>query len=231
MKKRQIKGFGKMEIRSINNIKAGTLVFKTNGESGEVVHTWPVSIFSNKGKYEPLKPGIGTRIKWGGSEEETRKDYPVDYQFAVDIENFNLSLVKWRDQERRGLEAQDIQHNASQLSIISGYLEKRRKQEELLSVELEYPGYIEKRIKEFQEKVKELQKLRSWFHENQYMKGRSYIGQIYIYTSIDEIIEQVEKTSKELQPKEDYRFVEKKPEEYIKIIKAEIKILQDEGEV
>ena len=187
---------GKLEIRPIKDIKAGTTVFKSDGLSGVIVHTW-----------RSVSDRIGTRIIWGVSEEETNQDYKENKTFGVDAVDYAKNLAKWETEQENELIAERIEDRASRISLAGSYLKDRQKNVQLEALDIKRPGQRVKRIEDLNAKLQETKKLRAWFHENQYMSGLSSVNSpCYVYTTFDDAIRRIEDAISHLEPVDEVKF-------------------------
>jgi len=187
---------GKLEIRPIKDIKAGTTVFKSDGLSGVVVRTW--STHNDR---------IGTRIIWGVSEEETNQDYKSNKTFGVDAVDFAESLAKWETEQENELIAEKMERRASRITLAASYLRDREKNVELEALDIKRPGERVKRIEDLNSKLQETKKLRAWFQENQYMSGLSSVNSVCnAYGHFDEAIRRIESAINALEPVDEGKF-------------------------
>ena len=196
VRERSQPGIGKLEIRPIKDIKAGTTVFKSDGTAGQVVRTW-----ATHGER------IGTRIIWENDEKETNQAFKENKTFGVDAVDFAENLAKWETQQKNEAIAEKMEARASRISLAASYLTDRRKNVDLEAFDIKRPGERQTRIDEFNEKLKVLEALRSYFMENEYLSGLvSVSSHCSAYRQLDEVIREVKRSVEAVQPIDEAKF-------------------------
>ena len=187
---RQVKGQGKLPVYLIEEIHPGTILFKSDGTSGEMIH-----MVDRKG-YDEHR--VFTRILWQGETEETQRSYLATTTFAVDSESFEQAKTDYKHRIKRQEKANALKGKSLNMYCAQEYFEQHCHNLEILAIETEHPGYLQNRITAFKAQKEVLERIANWFHDHQH--GHERINWGGIARSLHKIGEEIQRNLNDMQP-------------------------------